>query len=233
MSLFPSFCHTKHVGVSTSVTWTPCGKATASDFQLHLENQISNTLLFASAQLQAHPLQIINWISDIALARSLPPESPQAEAGKVLDGTHLPHWSKHPWYPQGAMAVHKFSLPDRHALPGLRKLLFSFKCMLCFSRENCAFFFIFIFMQCLSVFPPNLWLCQTASAKFKKGFYSFWICYLPPAIFICCHLIRVSEETVNCHCLCTFSLCFFPPRTSVYKLQSAEKTECPRIVKIK
>lgn len=106
-------------------------------------------------------------------------------------------------------------------------------CFVSQGRTVSFFFSIFIFMQCLSVFPPNLWLCQTASAKFKEGFYSFWICYLPPAIFICCHLILVSEETVNCHCLCTFSLCFFPPRTSVYKLQSAEKTECQRIVKIK
>lgn len=116
-------------------------------------------LLFASAQLQAHPPQIINWISDIALARSLNPESPQAEAGKVLDGTHLPHWSKHPWYPQGAMAVHKFCLPDGHALPGQRKLLFSFKCMLCFSRENCVFFF-FPFLFLCSVCQSSLQTCD-------------------------------------------------------------------------
>lgn len=120
-------------------------------FQLHLG---ALTLLFASAQLQAHPLQMINWLRDIILARSLPPESPQAEAVKVLDGTHLPYWSKHPWHPQGAMAVHKFSLPDRHALPGLRKLLFSFKCMLCFSRDNGPFF-SYLFLCSLSVSLPS------------------------------------------------------------------------------
>lgn len=120
-------------------------------FQLHLG---ALTLLFASAQLQAHPLQIINWLRDTVLATFLPPESPQAEAVKVLDGTHLPHWSEHPWPPQGAMAVHKFSLPDRHALPGLRKLLFSFKCMLCFSRENCVFFW-YLFLCSLSVSLPS------------------------------------------------------------------------------
>lgn len=117
-------------------------------FQLHLG---ALTLLLASAQLQAHLLQIANCLRDMTRARSLPSESPQAEAVKVLDGTHLPHWSKNPWHPQGAMAVHKFSLPDRHALHGLRKLLFSLKCMLCFSRENCVLFSSYLFLCSLSV----------------------------------------------------------------------------------
>lgn len=151
MSLFPSFCHTKHVGVSTSVTGLPAEKPWHLIFQLHLGALM---LHFASPQLQAHPLQIRNWLRDITLARSLPLESPQAEAIKVLDGTHLPHWSKHPWPPQGAVAVHKFSLPDRHALPGLRKLPFYFKYILCFSRENCVFF-SYLFLCSLSVSLPS------------------------------------------------------------------------------
>lgn len=128
-------------------------------FQLHLG---ALTLLFASAQLQAHPLQILNWLRDITLARSLPPERPEAEAVKVLGGTHVPCWSKHPWHPQGAMVVHKFSLPERHALPGLRKLLFCFKCMLCFSRENCVPF-SYLFLCSLSVSLPSKLVIMSVS----------------------------------------------------------------------
>ena len=144
-----------------------------------------------------------------------PRQSLQADAVKVLAGAGPARWAKCPRHPRRQWpTVHKFCLPDRQAQPGLRKLLFSFKYMLCFSRENSVSFLFFFFLNaviCLSVFPPNLWLSQTASTKFKEGFYLFWICYLPPAIFICCHLILLSAETANCHCLCTFSLCFFPP----------------------
>lgn len=185
------------------------------------------------AQLQTFPRKC--WTG--SRASSWPGLSPQEnlQPEKVLAGAHPPHWTKCPQHSQVAMTMHKFSLSDRHAQPGLRKLLFSFKHMLCFSRENCVCL-IYLFISAViyqSVFSPDLWLCQTTLTKFKEGFYLFWICYLPPAIFISCHLILVSEETTNSHCLCTFSSVFFPPSTSVYKLQSTEKPECQRIVNMK
>ena len=130
---------TKPVSVTTSVTSTPGGKATASDFSPAL-GCFHTTLCLSPAPNtpSASPELAQGHHSGTGLS---PQQSLQADAAKVLAGAHPPRWAKCPQHLQGAMTMHKFSLPDRHAQPGLRKLLFSSKCMLHFSRENCLCFF--------------------------------------------------------------------------------------------